>query len=161
MPTPPTAYITADDLLAALGSAAFLAIFDDDNTNDLAAVKGTTQVALVVERAHAEVLSYVPRAYDDLPSGIPTLLKSAELDYAVALSFERHPEYVRTFGEEKRLERWNRAERKMERIADAAQILTDNAPAASPATEGGVVVDPNDNRLIISSADGTNNAGDF
>ncbi len=57
------------------------------------------------------------------------------LDYAVALSFERHPDYVRTFGEEKRLERWGRAERKMERtiLADYEATLEEILNKLSPA----------------------------
>lgn len=166
MPTP-SSYVSPSDLKAAVGPQVYVQIFDDDGDGNVS--DNDAGVQLVLERAHAEVLSYLPRLYgiavvDDptrLPQGIPTLLKSAELDFAVALSFERHPEYVRSYGEEGRSLRWKRAEAKMQRIGDAKQIPTDNVPPPQPVTGGGVITDPNPRRTIVTSADGTDNAGDF
>ncbi len=155
-------FITADDLKNALGPSTFLTIFDDLSTGSVPAAP----VDLIIKRAHAEVMSYLPRVYDtmpaELPAPVPAILMSAELDYAVAFSFERHPEYVRTFGEQKRLERWNRAEKKMERIASAIQEIApnDSPPEGKPRTSGGIVYD-NARRMLIDSPDGTFNGGDF
>lgn len=153
-----TTFVAPSDLKLALNPTTYLAIFDDGNTG---VVQDTDPgVLLVLERSFAEVLSYLPRIYDSLPTGIPTLLKSCQLDYAVALSYERHPEYVRSFGEEKRAERWGRAEKRMERIADSFQEITDNAPAARPGNVGGITYDAGP-RMLTDSSDGTNNSGDF
>lgn len=159
MPTP-AAYITASDLAAALGAQVYMQIFDDASTGDIPTVDASAQVELVIERAHSEVLSYVPAIYESLPTSIPTLLKSAELDYAVALSLERHPEYVRAYGEEAREKRWMRAEKKMGRIVQSIQQITDGAPAGRPGNVGGVIRDTAP-RVMVDGPDGTHNGGDF
>lgn len=156
---PPTSYIMQADLQAALNPGTFLQCFDDDN--DGSVDDDDPNVAQVIRRAHSEVLSYLPRVYDGLPNATPTLLFSAELDYALAFSFDRHPEFAKTYGTEQRDSAWKRAEGKMERVANSIQQLTDNAPAAAPATEGGIVCDPNPRHVICDSADGTSNSGDF
>jgi hypothetical protein len=159
-------YVSASELRDVLSLATYMAIFDDGNTGVTATVDASSAVALVLSRAHAEVISYLLTIYGtlpaELPSAVPVLLKSAELDYAVAFSFERHPEYVRTYGEAKRAERWERAERKMERIASTIQRIapSDNPPEPTPRTSGGIVLD-DARRFITTSSDGTWNGGDF
>lgn len=164
MPLP--ALITAADLKLALTPRVYEQVFDDDMDGTVA--DDEQQVTLVIERAHAEVLSYLPRAWGDgagsIPTDVPPLLKSAELDYAVALSLERHPEYVRSVGEDARERRWARAERKMERIVEGAQVVVENAPpaaAAAPILQGGIIYNPNPRRTIVDGSDDTFNGGDF
>lgn len=161
MPLP--AFITPSDLRTALTARVYEQVFDDDGDGTVA--DDDPEVQLVIERAHAEVLSYLPRIWDkSLPTDVPPLLKSAELDFAVALAFERHPEYVRSVGEEARERRWTRAERKMERIVDGAQVVVGNAPPdadTKPLMQGGIVYNANPRRTIVDGSDDTYNGGDF
>lgn len=160
MPALPSALITPDDLKAALGPGVYVQIFDDDG--DGVVTDDDDAVLLVIERAHAEVVSYALRIWDAMPPGIPPLLKSAELDFAVALAFERHPEYVRAYGEEGRERRWKRASTKMERIAAQAQIVGEGSPDPKTDIEaGGSITIPNPHPLIVDSSDGDYNGGDF
>jgi hypothetical protein len=133
-------FISATDLKNALNLSVYAQIFDDNQDGTVG--DSDANVLLVLERAHAEVLSYLPAIYEtlpnELPSSVPTLLKSAELDYACALALDRRPELNRAMGVEERDSRWARAEKKMERIAKAIQRITDNAPGgADPANVGG------------------------
>ncbi|WP_394849694.1 DUF1320 domain-containing protein [Pendulispora brunnea] len=158
---PSAFYITPSDLRLALTPDTFLEIFDDDR--DRVVTDEDPAVEQVLERAQGDVESYLLRIYGTLPppaAGVPRLLKSAALDYAIAYSFERHPEYVRSFGEEKRAERWLRAERRMERIAQAVQILADHAPEPKPRILLPHIYD-NARRVVTDDPDGSSNGGDF
>jgi len=63
-------------------------------------------------------------------------VKHAAIEYLIAFSFERRPEYVRKFGEEPRANgAYDRATALMGRIAKAIQRLPDQA--AAPANVGG------------------------
>lgn len=152
------------DLQNALNKTTFVEMFDDDNNGFVET--GNPAVTLVLQRAHAEVMSYMARIYGVMPveppGNAPMLLKSAELDYAVALSYERHPEYVRTFGEEKRAERWARGEKKMAQISLALQVIapTDNPPEPQPRNVGGIVTNSGP-RMTVDGIDGISRSGDF
>lgn len=155
-------FIDSDDLKSALSPATYLAIYDDAGTG----VANADAVAFTLERAHAQVLSYLPAFTSTAPGAIPSqylpLLRMAETDYAVAYSFERHPEYVRSFGEAPRSERYKRAETLMVRISTGMQRLqadTGTPLAATPMVGGAVYT--RDQRVMIDNADGTSNAGDF
>lgn len=153
-------YVTATDLRAALSPSTYLAIFDDDNDG----TANADVVALVLQRAHAEVISHLPRAFRGAPGDIPAdlrpLLQSAELDFAMAFSFERHPEYVRSFGEGQRLSFYKRGRDTMERVATGAQWPTSDTTTLAPRTVGGIVYDHGP-RVLTDSPDGTSNGGDF
>lgn len=153
-------YVSAADLQAALSPATYLAIFDDNNDG----TANPDVVALIIKRAHAETISHLPRAFRGAPGTIPTdlqpLLQSAELDFAMAFSFERHPEYVRSFGEGPRLSFYKRGIEKMERIATGAQWPTSDTATLQPRTVGGVVYDLGP-RTMVDSMNGTSNGGDF
>lgn len=155
-------YITSTDLQSALSPATYLAIYDDSNTG----TANATAVAFTLERAHAQVLSYLPAFTSTAPGAIAAaflpLLRMAETDYAVAYSYERHPEYVRTFGEQPRAERYKRAEQLMVRISTGMQRPqgdTGGPLGASPVV-GGVVFEGGP-RVMIQGPDGTSNGGDF
>lgn len=155
-------YITGTDLQAALSPATYLAVFDDSNVGTV----NTSAVALVIERAHAEVASYLPRITRTYPGAIPSavqsLLRAAELEYAMAFAFERHPEYVRSFGEGPRLDMFKRAQARMEAIATGAQFATGDAVAPlNPAPVTGGIVVVSGPRMLVDSLDGTSNGGDF
>lgn len=142
----------------AIGPEAVIAIYDDNRTGSLE----TGEIAVlnaVAERASRRVDARVVRAYDGpFPmSPVPALVKDAALEFFVAFSFERHPEYVRAHGADEHQKRLDRAEQLCEEIADAIRYLTELVP---PKTAGGIVYD-NGPRFSVDSLDGTSNRGDF
>lgn len=151
-------YINQIDLENALSSATIIQLFDDDDDG----VADADAVASVIDRAEAEVESWMIGDYS-FPLNVPTdrLLKHSALDYAVAFSFERHPEYVRTFGENPRgHERYKRAMERMQRIQSAQQKLPDETVTQTPRNVGGIATDPGP-RIMVTGMDGMSNGGDF
>lgn len=156
-------YTDATGLQNALGPVTYTAIFDDSSLG--AGHENATAVDQVLARAHAKVVSRLVSVYgvagipSVLPATVPELLVDAELDYAVALAWQRHPEYVRAIGaKHSAAAAYERADATMQNVADAIQRLPD--VAATPTNVGGVVTDGS-NRLIIDNSDGSSNAGDF
>lgn len=152
-------YCSSDELRIALGTATFLAIFDENNDGTADA----EAVTLVQVRAHARVVSRLVDVFGaNIPASLsttaPILLKDAELDYATALAWQRHPEYVRAHGKNEAIAAMERADQTMARVQSAIARLSDFA--TKPANVGGVVNDTS-SRLVIDSADGTKNSGDF
>lgn len=134
-------WATETEFKNALNANIWVHIFDDDGDGIVSAAQAN--VTLVLERAYHEVLSYLPNLYATLPPASPviTLLKSAQLDYAVTMALEKRPEFARSMGEETIEARWKRAEKRMDRIRMSIQRLTDNAPGgALPANVGGTVL---------------------
>jgi hypothetical protein len=166
-------YITSGDLITRLNPTTYLAIFDDENSGELDMVDKAS-VTDVIESAEAEVDSYLITIRDlPLPAvaGVvgasnparDRLLKMACLDFAQALAYERHPEYVRTYGDKSSKDSsvWKRAETRMQRIRAGSQELPDiDQQNTKPITIGGAVFDEGP-RTIVTSADGTDNGGDF
>jgi phage gp36-like protein len=157
-------YVSSDDLRDRLNPTTYLAIFDDDNAGEGSA----NPVQLVIDSAEGEVDSYLITE-NALPLPALTggktdrLVKLCALDFAQALSYERHPEYARTFGEDaKKMSIWKRASERMGRIQAARQQLPDVVEQAGPkpANVGGIVYDSGP-RTITNSLDGTDNGGDF
>lgn len=148
-------YIEQINLERALSPATVLAIFDDDPPTGRV---NQEAIAEIIERAEAEVDSWLVGIYDlPIPAPYDRLLKVAAIDFAVAFSFERHPEYVKTFGEEKRAERWKRGSDRMMRIRDGLQRLPDQpSPDTAPKNSGAVVYDHGD-RTMVDNSDGTVN----
>lgn len=140
-------FITETDLKNALNSATWVHLFDDDGDGNVTAAQAN--VTLVLERAHEEVLSYLPNLYATLPASSPVikLLKSAELDFAYTLALERRPELAKSMGENTIDARWKRAQARMDRIQKSIQRITNDPPGgALPANVGGIVRsgDPDD-----------------
>ncbi len=157
------AYITEDDLRAALAPGVFSHVFDDNNDGLILA--GQTNVVLVIERAHIEVLSYLPALYttlpsDALPEEIPKLLKSVELDFAIAFALERRPELSASLGASAETY-WKRAEAKMIRITESVQRITDVASLPQAKNLGGVVLSGDPNAPDILHPFFKNGIGDF
>lgn len=121
-------YISQTDLENALSVSTVLAIFDDGT-----GTVNSTAVAAVIDRAEAEVDSYLIVIYDlPLPNQADRLLKHCALQFAICFAMEKHPEYVRTFGEQQRTgPLYERAHALMTRIAKALQRLPDQTVAAS------------------------------
>ncbi len=147
-------------LITALSPTTAVQIFDDDADG----VADDAPIDLLIDRVDGEVWSYLVGHYtlgDDLKTD--RLLRSCALDFAVALSFERHPEYVRSFGEEKRAERFKRATDRMIRIKEGIQRPkeAEAAPTVGPSKTVGGIVNDAGGRMYLPNADGTPNAGDF
>jgi hypothetical protein len=158
-------YITPVELRDALSPATYMAIFDDEQCGSTITVDASTAVALVLARAHSRVVSWLGSNYSRIPlvtdAGIPLLLKDAELNYAIGMSYDRHPEYVRAYGcDPQRKSAWDMAELTMERIQAAVLRLEDGTPVAKPKNIGGIVWESGP-RTLTDSLDGTYNGGDF
>jgi hypothetical protein len=150
-------YISADDLANALSPTVFLEIFDDDNTNDIAAVKASDQVLLVIENAEGEVESRIGVEYNlDNVTGSDRLVRRACLEYAIAYSLERHPEVTRSA---QAPERFKRAENRVQLLQDAILELVDS-PTQKPANVGGALYDPTPT-MWTDTTTGDYTGGDF
>lgn len=152
-------YIDQAALELRLTPATLARLFDD--TGD--GVVNTAAVDAVIDDAEAEVDGLLGGQYA-MPLGEPNdrLLKKSCLDFAVSFSYDRNPEYVRTFGEQARdTGLYKRARDRMLAIKSALQVLPDQpAGAATPLNVGGVVVDTGP-RMMIASSDGTSNNTGF
>lgn len=145
-------YLDSDQLVTRLNPTTFIAIYDDNKSNNVNGVNDDA-VQQAIDGAEGEVDSYLV-AIDLIPLPVPVrenvdrLVRVAALDYAEALSFLRHPELPRTFGEnEKAKGLWSRAEKRMERVRKAIQELPDvTSTGALPSNTGGFVQtsDPED-----------------
>lgn len=147
------------DLINALSLATVVQIYDDNRDG----VADDAPIEFNAKRADAQVRSWIIGHYT-VGSDIDTddLLRACALDFLVAYSFERHPEYIRTFGEGPRAERVKRAEATLGRIKEGIQrpVQAETAQKAPSKTVGGVIIDRG-GRMYLPNADGTSNAGDF
>lgn len=161
MPTPAGSYISQTDLENRISAATVRELFDDnlDGTADAVPVQD------VIDQAEAEVNSYLSRAYPDLTlpvvqSPMPKVLVTASLMFAVPFSFLRHPEYVRTFGENPRGQSMlDQAHAFMERLCSGKQFLFGVTAESKPSTVGGTFTDPGPR--IWQDANGVYTGGDF
>jgi hypothetical protein len=158
-------YITAAELRAALSPSVYMAIFDDEQIGSTIEVDASVPVQLVLARAHARVVSWLPHTYTQLPLStdleVPYLLKDAELNYAIGMSFDRHPEYVRSYGmDPQRKSAWDQAELCMTRVQQAILRFADSPSINAPTNSGGIVFDTGPH-TITDSLDGTRNGGDL
>jgi phage gp36-like protein len=160
-------YVTRLDVVNRVTPTTFIAIFDDQNTNDVNDVN-EVEVQNVIDEGEAEVDSYLI-TQNTLPlpalSGAKPdrLVRLCALDFIQALAWRRHPEYVRTFGESHRAESLEeRAHGRMKRIQEAIQMMPDvvEQKALEPANVGGVTTDLGP-RMIVPNFDGSDNEGDF
>lgn len=152
------AAVTQADLENALSPQTVLALFDDNNDG----TADPAPIAAVCARATARADSWLAGVYDGpfpLTGTLPAMYTELALEYAVAFSFERHPEYVRSFGEVPRAERWKRADEMGMRLQAAVLRMPDHsqkvpANVGTPAYDGA-------SRIYVDSVDGTKNSGDF
>lgn len=159
-------YIRAADVINRLTPTTYIAIYDDSNNNSVSNVNDAA-VQLDIDSAEGEVDSYlISENTLPLPTttnpAIDRLVKLAALDFAESFAFRRHPDYVRTFGENPRAEgAYEMATARMKRIRTAIQQLPDvGAQTGKPANVGGLVIDDGP-RTITQSADGTDNGSGF
>jgi phage gp36-like protein len=153
-------YIAQTDLESALSPQTVLALFDDTNTG----VVSSVALAAVLTRACANVDSFLARTFTGpfpIQGTPPALVVEAAIEFAKAFAFERHPDYVRTFGQNyNAASQYERALALMERVADALQQLPDWAANIKPKNVGAIVYSAGP-RMIVDSPDGTSNGGDF
>lgn len=159
-------YIDAAALELRLTTETYVQMFDDQNTGDRANVDDAA-VQQVIDSAEGEVDSYlITIRAQPLPATLnPTvdrLVKTAALDFAESLCFQRHPEYVRQYGTKPNADGlWERAKDRMMRVRQGIQELPDvDKQAGKPITIGGLVYDEGP-RTIVTSADGTENGSGF
>lgn len=158
--------VSAVELRLALTSTTFMAIFDDGKSKDPAVVEVSDQVSLILELSWAQCSSFLPPIYQsdpaELPDRVSTLLKLAQLTFGRALSYQRHPEYVKTFGAEPGGKLWTIAENIMKNIQAGVQRIPpkDAPPDPTPYNVAGPVADDG-KRMIVTSPDGTDNMGDW
>lgn len=168
-----TPLITAADLRNALGLNTYMALYDEDTdgsgqpTGDIATVDALASVALTLKRAHMRVISRLPAIYNKIPDGtdsqVSELLRDAEIEFAIGMSYDRHPEYVQRFGmDTKRKGAYQTAMETMDLIQDAVLRIVPNdaPPEAAPRNVGGVVVDSG-NRVFLPNPDGSGGTGDW
>lgn len=154
-------YIGTTELQNALSAPTLVELFDDDRDG----TADTAPIAQTIQLAEALVNSYLLRAYPGLTlpvtqSPASAMLKQAALMFAIPNSFLRHPEYVRTFGENPRGQSMlEQAHAFMERLCTGKQLLFDVPADTTPSTVGGIVYDQGP-KLFVDST-GTYTGGDF
>lgn len=130
-------YIDAGDLETALTPTTYVEIFADDPTTSTI---NSAAVAQVIDRAEGLTDSYLLGFYSyPLDPATDRLIRHATLLFAVAISFMRRPEYVRTYGEVGKVSQYQEAHQMMMRIQAAKQRLPDVAQVSPPKNLGGVV----------------------
>ncbi len=154
-------YIDQSDLENALSPATVVQLYNDVNQDAVYA----PALLGVLKRASGEVDSYLARVYvGPFPiaqSPVPEAVKNCALEFAIAFSFERHPEYVHTYGEQYRgATRYKRACEMAERLATGLQELPDWTMQPRGGNVGGIITYQGP-RTIIDNIDGTENGGDF
>jgi hypothetical protein len=160
-----TPLVTAEMLRNALSRDTYLALYDDEQCGSYVSVDASAPVALTLRRAHIRCISWLGANYSKIPAStdndVPDLLIDAELNYAIGMSYDRHPEYVRQYGEDpKRKAAWDQAELTMMRVQEAVLKFVETPSMAEPENVGGVVIDGG-RRAFLDGIDGTNNSGDF
>lgn len=153
-------YVEQADLERALSKSTVGYIYTDPG----ASVVNVQAIALNIERAEGEVDSWLLPEVDvhnPLFNVRDRVVRGCALDYLICFSYERHPEYVRTFGEDpKTMSRWVRANERMERIQVATMRLPDQPAATKPANVGGRFYDDSV-RTCSTSIDGRRNGDGF
>ncbi len=153
-------YATQMDLEHQLSPSTVRQLYDDQNDGQVY----VEAIQAVLERASVMVDSYLARVYKGpFPvAGTPQkMIRMATIEFAIAYSFERHPEYVHTYGEEYRAStREKRAHAMMERIANATQEIADWLEQPKQLNIGGIITTSGP-RTILDNPDGTPNGGDF
>lgn len=154
-------YATREDLEAAISAGTVAALFNNVQTNAV----DTAALLKVLTRASARVDGWLatvflgPFPVEQTP--VPAIIVDAALEFAIAFSFMRHPEYVQTYGEEYRAQtRLASANEMMERITSGEIRLPDWVLQPKGQNVGGYVVDGG-HRIISTDPDGTENSGDF
>lgn len=145
-----------------MGPVTYMAVFDDNKTKDVRKVDASEAVELILDLSWAQVMSFVRGMY---ASGLPEqgsnaskLLKGAQLLFARCMAYQRHPEYVKTYGAEPDGKLWSAGVALMKRIQSAEQQIppNDNPPEANPGNVGTIVYDDSPKIAVPSNPDSPN-----
>lgn len=157
----PVLYATQEDLESALSPSTVIALFEDTNNGHV----DRKAIVAVLNRASRMVDSHLARVYrgpfpvSQVP--VPEIIKAVTIEYAMAFSFERHPEYVHTYGEEYRSKsKFERAESMAERLVTGQLEIPDWTLQPKGGNIGGIILSDGP-RTIIDGIDGSSNGGDF
>lgn len=160
----PILYVKQEDLEAALSPATVLQLFNDNNTG----VVDAARLRATLVRGRDEVDGYLATVFEGpfpVPQAVtvvPGIIRNATLDFVIAFSFERHPEYVQTYGENYRAaSRFERAREMMRRIVAGEIRIPDWVLQPKGGANIGGQSDAGGARIITPDPDGTNNQGDF
>jgi hypothetical protein len=160
-------YITLDTIVKAISPTTVIALCDDDNIGDINAPEIAEVVEEIIGRAEGQVNSFLMRAYPNLTFPVvqspkSAILKQAALMFAIPYMFMRHPEYVRTYGDDVRggTDALVNACEFMERLCNGQQFLTDVPASPKPSVVGGVYY-ASGPRTMIDGPCGQSNSGDF
>lgn len=152
-------YVFQADLESFLTSNTVINLFDDDGDG----VADATPIRDICISASAQADSWILPEFADLVpladgTAIPAMLKRLALFYAIAESFERHPEYEKKFGENRRATgSRDRAEKLGLQLQEAIRRFSD--VSESPANVGGVVT--SGGPALLVNQDGEYIGGDF
>lgn len=89
-------------------------------------------------------------------STTPELIKRASLMFGRAYSYERHPDYVRRYGDGPR----KAAEANLERLLEAKEYIEDALGSTTPTNVGGIVY-AHGSRMTVDLRNGMPTTGDF
>lgn len=132
------AYVTAAELAFAMSQASFDTVFDQDNDG----VADDAVVDAALARASALTDAWIAPVYRGpfpiVAIPIPSMVRELTIQFALAMAFERRPDYTRTLqgGADNDKERWARAEATGERLQKAILRIVEMNP---PANVGGQV----------------------
>lgn len=149
----------------ALTLTTFMALFDEDQIGVVEDVYTQPGVLLALRRAHIRCVSWLGANYRKIPlvtdTDVSDLLIDAELNYAIGIAFDMHPEYIRQYGEDpRRKAAYDQAELTMLRIQEAILKLVDSPSMGEPQNIGGIVVDSGQH-VMLGTTNGASNSGDF
>lgn len=133
------AIISQTDIEVRLNPATLIALADDDGDG----AADSVVIGEICLDASEEAKGWVATEYRDLfpftgSASIPRMLKQTAVYYAIAALFDKHPEYVRQYGENDRADGLRqRAEKLGQQLREATKRFGDNAKV--PANIGGSV----------------------
>lgn len=147
-------YITPVDVENRLSQQVVKQIYDDDESGDADA----GPVAGLCADASSKVASYLRANYslDAVAENTPYEVVRLTLDVATAYAAQRFPSYVKRDWEKL----MKAAESDLMKLRDGQTRLDVTTSPEPSRTVGGIVYDSGP-RMIVDSADGTSNQGDF
>ena len=158
------AYITVAELNVAMGPQMVLQMFDDQATNTVY----EPSVDAVVARASALVDSWIAPVYTGTfpmtfasESVVPGMILELAVQYAVAIAYERHPDYANAIASSPNKDRFARADALGLQLQAAIRRIPDMPGQLKPVNVTGAILYDDGRRVIADNPDGTTNSGDF
>lgn len=161
MGTPVEALFTQGDAEARWSRTTVQRLFDDDQDD----VADAAIVLEFIKEASAEAYGWLEPTYTlamplDSSQRVPRLLKRLALLYFGAMAFDRHPEYVKKYGEDPRAKGLHdKAEKLGLQLQSATKLLVE-VDAPRPGNVGGPLLDGGPS-LLIDPSTGRYTGGDW